>query len=623
MSRHATLVRINFNHANSSEFVMPDLDYGVIGNCRTAALVSKSGDIRWLCLPDFDSAAVFASILDAEKGGHFGFSLSGKHSCSQSYIAQTNILRTLLFSENGVAEVLDFMPRYRVSDSDYHMPPEVYRLLRPLSGKPRLGVVYAPALNYAKEAVRHEKRDGCVLSHSLCNANNNIYLYSSLDLDAVLEGREFTLDNDEFLLLSYHQKLVDISLEYVNLELERTKVYWLNWSQRSVRHKKYREPISRSLLVLKLMTFEQTGAILAALTTSIPETIGGERNWDYRYCWLRDASMSMVTLLEMGHPNDARRFLRFIRRILRSKQDSFQVMYGIRGERVLTEERLSHLAGFENSRPVRVGNAAYAQKQNDSFGYLLDVMYNYYRFFGGSPDDIEELWEIVKKIISTVLEDWRNSDHSIWEFRSRKDHFVFSKVMCWVALDRGAKIAEFLGCGDERAIFAAEAEAIRNEVFAKGWSEELQSFSQAYGSAEVDASLLLMEQYGFVSANDERYVKTVDRVKEKLFHKGLMYRYRNDDDFGRPESAFTICTFWFARALYVTGRKEEALAVFDDVLAHCNHVGLFSEDLDFETKGQLGNFPQAYSHLALIETASLLNEGEGCPSLHRAPQPVS
>jgi GH15 family glucan-1,4-alpha-glucosidase len=356
------------------------------------------------------------------------------------------------------------------------------------------------------------------------------------------------------------------------------------------------------------MTVEQTGAILAALTTSIPETIGESRNWDYRYCWLRDASMSIGTLLQMGHPNAARRFIYFIKRIMRSKHDSFQIMYGIRGERVLTEEVLPHLAGYAGSKPVRIGNAAYAQKQNDSFGYLLDVIHTYYNFFGSSLDDIEEMWELVKKMVGTVQNDWRTQDQSIWEFRNKKEHFVFSKVMCWVSLDRGAKIAGFLGRSEEERLFRADADAVREEVISKGWNSGIQSFSQAYGSTEVDSSLLLMEQYGFISADSELFVKTVDRIKQELFHNGLMYRYTISDDLGRPSSAFTICAFWLARALYVTGRQEEAVRIFEDVIAHCNHVGLLSEDLDFNTGRQLGNFPQAYSHLALVEVASILSK---------------
>ncbi|MDR2076477.1 MAG: DUF5911 domain-containing protein [Desulfovibrio sp.] len=596
---------------------MRNLDHSVIGNCRTAALVAPEGDIEWLCFPDFDSPAVFSGLLDEDKGGRFGFRLGEGCGCSQAYLPETNILRTCFTSGTAAFEVLDFMPRYHISGTEYYTPPEIYRILRPLSGRPRLRVVYEPAPGYAAEPVRHERHSGYILSVSQSDSKDTVYLYSSLDFNGILEGEELVLEREEFLLFSYHEKLITIDHARANLELERTRTYWLNWAQRSAKFEKYGELVSRSLLVLKLMSFDQTGATLAALTTSVPEVLGEARNWDYRYCWLRDASMSIMTLLRMGHPNAARRFLRFIRRIVRSKQDSFQIMYGIRGERVLTERELPHLAGFCGSRPVRIGNMAYAQKQNDSFGYLLDVIHIYYHFFDGTLDDIEEMWEIVKRLINIVRADWRKPDHSIWEFRARRDHFVFSKVMCWVALDRGAEIAAFLRKDEEERQFRAEAGAVRREVLAKGWNEAIQSFSQAYGTREVDASLLLMEQYGFISAADGRYAQTVDRVRRELYHQGLVYRYSHSDDFGRPRSAFTVCAFWLARALFVTGRKEEAETIFEAVVSHCNHVGLLSEDLDFATGRQLGNFPQAYSHLALIEVASLLSERKIWPSFIR------
>ena len=592
-----------------------NLDFGVIGNCRSAALVSRAGAIEWLCLPDFDSQSIFSALLDKERGGRFGFILEDGYACEQAYLPDTNILRTRFTAAEGSFEALDFMPRYRISESGYYMPPEIYRFIRHVSGKPRFRVEYDPVMNYAREKAVHEKQAACLLSASEHNPDNNVYLYASLDLEGILERREFVLERDEFLLLSYHQKLIPVDLDRVTLEFERTKVYWMNWANRSVKFTQYGDMVARSLLVLKLMTFERTGAILAAITTSVPETIGEERNWDYRYCWLRDASMSITTLLRMGHPFAARRFLKFIRNIMHSKYETFQIMYGIRGERRLSEEVLDHLAGYENSRPVRIGNAAYDQKQNDALGYLLDVIRAYYRYFAGTLDDIEETWEIVKKAAGVVIADWREPDQSIWEFRNRKEHYVFSKVMCWVALNRAAQVAAHLGRHDYEAYVRSHADAIRAEVFAKGWNEEVQSFTQVYGGSDMDASLLLMERYGFIEADDERYVKTVERVRRELFRDGLMYRYKNRDDFGTPGSAFTICTFWLVRALYVTGSKQEATDIFRELAACCNHVGLFSEDLDFVTKRQLGNFPQAYSHLALIDVAELLTEKRPGPPL--------
>ena len=589
---------------------MNNLDYGVIGNCRTAALISKEGSIDWLCFPDFDSPSIFAKILDKNIGGEFSFKVSNSYIITQKYQPYTNILSTSFKSKVGGFEVLDFMPRYRTSLDNYYAPSEIYRYIRLLYGCPSFKIIYSPAMCYGREFAEHKKTSEFIKSFIKNEDRETIYLYSSLDFGAILNQEEITLENNEFFLLSYNQKLVPIDIDRVYLEYQRTKVYWLNWSKRSKNHKHkfYNEMMHRSLLVLKLMTYHSTGAVLAALTTSLPETIGEERNWDYRFCWLRDASMSIETLLYMGHTEAAKKFIFFVKSILQSKCDSFQIMYGIKGERILTEEILPHLSGYENSYPVRIGNAAYSQRQNDVLGYLMDVIYKYYLYFPGTLDELEDIWEIVKNISRTVYCEWHNPDTSIWEFRNRKDHYVFSKIMSWVALDRAIKIAEILHKKDYAELWVEEAEKIKEEVFIHGWNEKIQSFSQTYNGSEVDSSLLIMEAYGFISADDDKFIKTVKTIQKGLFHKGLMFRYKIKDDFGVPSSAFTISTFWLIHALYAIGEKDEARKIFDNIISYSNHLGLFSEDLDFETKRQLGNFPQAYSHLALIDTAILFTE---------------
>jgi GH15 family glucan-1,4-alpha-glucosidase len=411
---------------------------------------------------------------------------------------------------------------------------------------------------------------------------------------------------------------VKVDLEGIHLNYERTKVYWMNWSSRSRQFKEYNELIIRSMLVLKLMAYQYSGAMLAALTTSLPESIGEVRNWDYRFCWVRDASMTIDTLFYLKHKNTAERFIGFIKSILKERDDSFQIMYGIRGEKKLTEEVLPHLSGYENSAPVRVGNAAYTQKQNDSIGYLLDVIYQYYYYAPGTLDEVEEIWEIVKKLVRMVLRDWREPDQSIWEFRTISRHFVFSKVMSWVAIDRASKIASLLQKDKYANVWEGAAGEIKEDIITNGWKEEIQSFSQAYDNLDFDSSVLLMQTYGFIEATDERYIKTVKAIKENLLHNGLMYRYKSADDFGEPTSAFTICTFWLIEALYVIGEKEEAREIFEELIKNANHVGLFSEDLDFKTKRRLGNFPQAYSHLALINTAALFAEEKTLSQFIRA-----
>lgn len=583
-----------------------NLNYGVIGNCRTAALISERGSIEWLCFPDFDSPSVFAALLDRTKGGSFGFDVPDGYAVRQSYVPHTNILSTRFASDEGEFEVLDYMPCYRSFEKEHYLPAELYRYIRFVKGRPRFRIRYDPAPNYAQGEVRIRRTAGFIESYSSADNKDRQYLYSSIPLQAVAGREEIRLEKDEFLLLSYNEKVIPIDIEREKIEYCRTLVYWLNWTNRTRQYTCYNEVVERSMLVLKLLSY-YNGAMLAALTTSLPETVGGVRNWDYRFCWLRDASMSIETMFRVGHTGAARRFMKFIQSSFMSRHD-YQIMYGIRGERKLTEVILEHLDGYKGSKPVRIGNDAYHQKQNDSFGYLMDLVWQYYRLMPGTLDEIEDMWEMVKSILATVAEEWRNPDKGIWEIRGEEQHFVSSKVMCWVALDRGARIAAKLGKEEFAARWREEAEAIRRDVMEHGWKSEIQSFSQAYGNLALDSSLLLMEPYGFIAANDPHYRKTVEAVRKALFRKGLMYRYNSEDDFGVPNSAFTMCTFWLIRALFVTGQRNEAKTLFSQVLRYGNHLGLFSEHLDFDTKEQLGNFPQAYSHLAIVNTALLFAE---------------
>lgn len=596
---------------------MNNLNYGVIGNCRSAALISDKGSIDWCCLPDFDSPSVFAKLIDNEIGGSFGVEVTEEYVISQKYIYWTNVLCTEYRSDQGTFEIIDFMPRYKLTSKEYFAPAEIYRYIKHISGTPSFRVKYRPAFNYARDEVSNVIEEDYIKTYSKDKPTDCIYLYTSLNKNKVLDSEVNTINNHEFMLLSYNQKLIRIDIRRVYIEFQRTKVYWLNWTNRSKRFEKYTEEIIRSLLVLKVMSFQASGAVLAALTTSIPETIGHVRNWDYRFCWLRDASMSIDTLFRMGHYNSAQRFMFYLKGILKSKNDSFQIMYGIRGERELTEIDLPHLAGYENSKPVRIGNAAFYQKQNDVFGYLLNVIYQYYEFFPGTLDEIEDIWEIVRNISFTVSTHWEKPDKSIWEFRNEEKHFVFSKVMSWVSMDRASKIAVLLNRRNHAEMWRGIANDIKEDVLKNGWNEDLQTFTQTYSNREVDASLLLMAEYGFIPASDLKYQKTVIAIKNSLFFNGLVYRYINPDDFGRPVSSFTICTFWLIQALFKIGMEEEAMNIFQNLLACGNHLGLFSEDIDFSTKRLLGNFPQAYSHLALINTAAMFSKEVFVPKFIR------
>src|SRR5664280_306932 len=596
---------------------MTNLNYGVIGNCRSAALISDKGSIDWCCLPDFDSPSIFARLIDNEKGGSFSIVTDDKYIIKQKYIIWTNVLCTEFKSDQGTFEVIDFMPRYKLTDNGYFAPAEIYRYIKFISGTPVFKVKYCPVFNYAREEVSNVTEDRSIKTYSRLKPNDCIYLYSSLNFNDILDSKEIELTQHQFLLLSHNQKLIDIDIKRVYIEFQRTKVYWLNWTNRSRKYEKYNEEILRSLLVLKTMSYQPTGAVLAALTTSIPETIGEVRNWDYRFCWLRDASMSIETLLKMGHYYSAQSFMGYLKGILKSKSDSFQVMYGIRGEHGLDETELSHLSGYENSKPVRIGNAAYSQRQNDVFGYLLNVIHQYYEFFPGTLDEIEDIWEIVRNISWTVSTHWEKPDKGIWEIRNYESHFVFSKVMSWVAMDRAAKIAQLLNKYYYEETWRGIANDIKEDVLKNGWNTDLQTFTQTYSNSDLDASLLLMAEYGFIPASDIRYQKTVMAVKNALLYNGLVYRYINADDFGKPASSFTICTFWLIQALFRIGMKEEAKSIFENLLSYGNHLGLVSEDIDFTTKRLLGNFPQAYSHLALINTASLFSPEKFVPKYIR------
>jgi len=585
---------------------MDNLDYAVIGNCRSAALISKNGSIDWCCLPDFDSPSVFAAILDTHKGGHFSIQVDDSYVVTQNYMYHTNVVVTKYKSPKGSFSVIDFMPRYK-TEQEYFTPPEIYRYIRYSSGNPSFKISYQPVLNYGAESVVHVIEDDYIRSYSKVNPTDCVYLYSDFPLEAIIEGKEMELKHHRFLLLSYNQKIIPIDLERVYIEFQRTKVYWLNLANRSKKFEKYTEEMTRSILVLKMLSFQSTGAVLAALTTSLPETIGEVRNWDYRFCWLRDASMAIDTLLSMGHNQAAKRFMGYIKGILRSKHDTFQIMYGIRGERNLKEVSLPHLDGYENSKPVRIGNNAFAQHQNDVFGYLLNVIYQYYNYFPGMLDEIEEMWEIVRNIIRTVVAVWDKPDQGIWEIRNEEKHFVFSKIMCWVAMDRAIKIAQLLNKSYYVGVWSRIADNIKSDVLTHGWKEHLQTFTQTYDNESLDASLLLMAEYGFIDAHDPKFERTVLACQKTLFRDDLMYRYINQDDFGLPSSSFTIGTFWLIQALVRIGRKDEAETIFQKLLRCANHVGLFSEDIDFKSKRLLGNFPQAYSHLALINTAMMFS----------------
>ena len=582
---------------------MDNLDYGIIGNCRSAALISKTGSIDWCCLPEFDSPSVFAKLLDEEIGGSFEIKVADSYGITQKYEPQTNILITSFKSGEDHFEIHDFMPRYRKEGSSYHAPPELVRYFKYKSGHPKFSVLYDPKLEYAMGKTESFIKKDFVASLTHEVKFDTIFLYTSFDKEGLVKGKELELKGDGYVLLGYNEKLLLPTTERVYLDLQNTKVYWLNWSNLTPTYKKFNEEISRSALTLKLLSYDKTGAVLAAATTSLPETIGEVRNWDYRFCWIRDASMVIKVVSELGHKNVARRYLQFIIDLIPDKAEKLQIMYGINKEKKLTEETLDHLAGYKGSKPVRIGNAAYHQKQNDIYGILMDVIYVQLQKFSFDVDNGEDLWAITKGIVWIVSNAWQDADKGIWEFRTEDRHFTFSKVLCWTALDRAIKVAEMFGKKHKIKKWKPIREEIWHDIYDHAWNDEVGAYTQSYGSKDLDASVLLMESYGCVSAKDERYISTVKAIGRELSNDGLLYRYKNEDDFGLPSSSFTVCTFWYINSLFKIGEKDKALEHFERLLSYSNHLGLFSEDIDFKTKRLLGNFPQAYSHLALIECA--------------------
>lgn len=587
---------------------MNNLDYGIIGNCRSAALISKTGSIDWCCLPEFDSSSVFAKILDDTIGGSFEILVAPSYHITQQYFKNTNILVTTFTSKEGVFEVHDFMPRYYTENNGYFAPPEIVRFLVHKTGAPKFRVKYDPKLEYATGDTKIYTKDDFIVSLIEEGSYDTLFLYTSFDKEKVINSKEITLKKDGFFLIGYNEKIEAPTTSKMFLELSRTQVYWLNWIDKTPTYSKYNTEITRSALVLKLLTYNKSGAVLAAATTSLPETIGEVRNWDYRFCWIRDASMVIKIISELGHKDIAKRYLQFVIDLIPDKDEKLQIMYGINKEKQLTEKTLDHLSGYKGSKPVRIGNAAYKQKQNDIYGILMDVIYQRLVKFNTDTDNVEELWTIVKGIVWVVHKHWQEPDKGIWEFRNEDRHFTFSKILCWVAIDKAIKIAQLLNKFRKAEKWQKIEQKIKTDILENAWNDKVQAFTQSYGSDDLDASVLLMHSYDFIDAKDPKFISTVHAIGKELSNDGLLYRYKNKDDFGLPSSSFTICTFWYINSLCKIGEIDKATELFNRLLSYSNHVGLFSEDIDFKTKRLLGNFPQAYSHLALIETAMNLSK---------------
>ncbi len=583
------------------------LNYGIIGNCKSSALINADSSIDWCCLPQFDSSAVFCKIIDEKIGGSFKIEVDKSYTITQHYLNNTAILKTNFRNNENEFEVLDFMTRFKLDDKNFYNPPELQRMIRPIRGLPKIKVLYNPTLEYANGKTKTYKKEDFIVSVFEEASYETLFLYTDIEKNKILENKEFELAEPVYLNLSYNEKIDVPNLEKSNLELEKTKEYWINWCKKGPKYKLYNDEVKRSAITLKLLTFEKTGAVLAAATTSIPETIGEVRNWDYRFCWIRDASMVIKIIAKLGHERIVKNFIDFIVNLIPNKNEKLQIMYGIDGQKILTEKKLDHLSGYKNSKPVRIGNAAYIQKQNDIYGILVDVIHFQIEKFKEENYKYEQLWSIVKSVVWVVEKNWKKPDKGIWEFRNEDQHFTFSKLLCWVAIDRAIKISNLIKKGRKTDRWTPLRDEIKNDILSNAWNPKIKAFSQSYGSDFLDASVLLMESYGFIESKDPKYIDTVKAIEKELLYDGLLFRYKNNDDFGEPKSSFTVCTFWYINSLFKIGEETKAKHLFDKLLSNSNHLGLFSEDLDFKTKKMLGNFPQAYSHLALIETAMNFN----------------
>lgn len=601
----------------------PIENYGLIGNMRTAALVGIDGSIDWMCLPHFDSPSLFGAILDDRKGGRF--KIAPAHDSvtrKQFYWPDSNVLVTRFLSPDGVGQVVDFMPvGLRRRDPSAH---PLVRRVQVVRGSMSFRLECQPAFNYARDEHCLSISSEGAMFHS---PSLDIALVSPVPLQAHETGikAEFTLQEGETVAFILHQSdspaaSASIFPDSQGEELfQQTVEYWRRWLSKCTYMGRWREMVHRSCLALKLLTFEPTGAIVAAPTCSLPEGLGGSRNWDYRYTWIRDAAFTIYALLRVGFTEEAGHFMHWLEARCHelAPDGSLQIMYAIDGRHRLVEETLDHLEGYKGSRPVRIGNGAYNQLQLDIYGELMDSVYLYNKY--GSPISYD-LWVHLRRLVNWVCSHWHEADEGVWEIRSGRRHFVYSKLMCWVAIDRGLRLADKRSFPAERDRWVKSRDAIYEDIMAKGWNSSKQSFVQHYGSDILDASTLIVPLVFFLSPSDPRMLRTLDAVmqppeKGGLLSNSLVYRYNvrhSSDGLDGEEGTFNMCTFWLVEALTRAGkddpvRLQQARLMFEQMLGYASHLRLYAEETGYHGEA-LGNFPQAFTHLALISAAYNLDQ---------------
>jgi GH15 family glucan-1,4-alpha-glucosidase len=590
-------------------------DYALIGDTHSVGLVARDGSIDWLCLPRLDSGAVFAALLDDEKGGKWRIAPEGQFASTRAYRRNSMVLETTFETEDGAALLTDCLPLEEHSDP--HVPRQAFphevivRVVRGLSGSVAFDMRFEPRFDYGYITPWIRRVPGAVEAVGGPDA-----LALRAEVPVRIQGAagraRFKVAAGESVafLASYRHSHVGpsepLTLEHCRHLVEKTDAYWSAWASRCSYRGRWRDAVVRSLLTLKALTYSPTGGIAAAATTSLPEAIGGLRNWDYRYCWLRDATYTLDVLLELGYKAEAREWRGWLMRAVAGDPQDLQIMYGVQGERRLVEQELPWLAGYEGSRPVRVGNDAHRQFQLDVYGEVMDSFHA--ARTAGIPT-AEPAWELETSIVDFVCEHWREPDEGIWEVRSGREHFVHSKVMAWVAVDRGIAGIERAGKPGPLARWRQVRAEIRDEVLSAGVHPERGCFVRSYGSEELDASLLMLPLVGFVEPRDLRMIATVEAIERDLVIDGFVHRYRTDrapDGLPPGEGAFLMCTFWLAQCLVLLGRAGEAEELFERMIGLANDVGLLSEQYDPGLRRLVGNFPQAFSHTALITTAATL-----------------
>ena len=593
-------------------------DYGVIGDLHTVALVGKDGSIDWCCFPRFDSPSLFGALLDDRRGGRFRIAPLDDGKRQQLYLPETNVLLTRFLNQDGVAELTDFMP---VECDEPGIRPKRHQIIRRLlvvRGRMRVRLECRPAFNFGRDTHHVTLRPQGALFRSPSMAVGLVSPVPLTMVDGAIEA-EFTLAAGqqmsfflEHLETDDTESILDAP-QTAETAFHDTVHFWRQWLAQCRYVGRWREMVQRSALTLKLLTYAPTGAIVAAPTMSLPETIGGERNWDYRYTWIRDAAFTLYALMRLGFSKEAGRFMEWLEARCHdlNADGSLQVLYGIDGRRIGPEEVLLDWDGYRGSKPVRVGNGAAHQRQLDIYGALMDAAYLYNKH--GSPISYDS-WIGLSRLLEYVCAHWDQPDEGVWEVRGGPRQFVYSKVMCWVALDRGIRLADKRGFPADRAKWTDVRDRIYLTVMSRGWNRELASFVQEYDGVALDASALVFPLVFFLSPTDPRMNTTLERLQSDLVSDALVFRYLPDhaapDGLSGQEGTFTLCSFWMVEALTRAGRLEEARLMFEKILSYANHLGLYAEELSV-TGEHLGNFPQAFAHIGLISAAYNLDRALG------------